>query len=140
MLLFGQNILSIVSYHNRSIYLLVVCPSLLHHGVPSRSWSYGSWINNYLCYQCLSPLKLWVRIPIRLGVLDTTLCDQVCQWLATGRWFSLGTPVPPPIKNDHHDITEILLKVALKALSVTLLYHECQIEFLLLFDDTDIYN
>jgi len=22
-------------------------------------WSYGSWIYNYLCYQCLSPLKLW---------------------------------------------------------------------------------
>jgi hypothetical protein len=21
------------------------------------SWSYGSWINNYLCNQCLSPLK-----------------------------------------------------------------------------------
>ena len=22
-------------------------------------------------------------------VLNTTLCDKVCQWLATGRWFSL---------------------------------------------------
>jgi hypothetical protein len=27
------------------------------------------------------------------GVLDTTLCDKVCQWLATGRWFSSGTPI-----------------------------------------------
>jgi hypothetical protein len=29
------------------------------------SWSYGSWIYNYLCNQseCLSPLKLWVRTP-----------------------------------------------------------------------------
>jgi hypothetical protein len=27
----------------------------------SWSWSYGSWINNYLCNQCLSPLMLWVR-------------------------------------------------------------------------------
>jgi hypothetical protein len=26
------------------------------------------------------------------GVLDTTLCDKVCQWLATGRWFSPYTP------------------------------------------------
>ena len=33
--------------------------------------------------QCLSPLILWVRIP-----LDTTLCDKVCQWLVTGWWFS----------------------------------------------------
>ena len=29
----------------------------------SLSWLYGSWIYNYLCNQCLSPLKLWVRIP-----------------------------------------------------------------------------
>jgi hypothetical protein len=27
------------------------------------------------------------------GVLDTTLCDKICQCLATGRWFSLCTPV-----------------------------------------------
>jgi hypothetical protein len=26
---------------------------------------YGSWIYNYLCNQCLSPLMLWVRIPPR---------------------------------------------------------------------------
>jgi len=25
----------------------------------SWSWSCGSWINNYLCNQCLSPLTLW---------------------------------------------------------------------------------
>jgi len=30
------------------------------------------------------------------GVLNTTLCDKVCQWLATGRWFFPDTP--PPIK------------------------------------------
>ena len=27
------------------------------------------------------------------GVLDTTLCDNVCQWLAAGRCFFPGTPV-----------------------------------------------
>ena len=32
------------------------------------------------------------------GILDTTSCDQVCQWLATGRWFSTGLPVSSPIK------------------------------------------
>jgi hypothetical protein len=42
----------------------------------------------YLCNQCLSPLKVRVQIPLTRGVLDTTLCDNVCQWLATGRWFS----------------------------------------------------
>ena len=45
----------------------------------SCSWLYGSWIYNYLCNQCLSPLKLWVWILPRLDVLDTTLCDKDCQ-------------------------------------------------------------
>jgi hypothetical protein len=58
---------------------------------PSWSWSGGSWIYDYLCNQCLSPLTLCVRIPLRRGVLDTTLCNKVCQWLAAGSWFSLGT-------------------------------------------------
>jgi hypothetical protein len=48
---------------------------------------YGSWIYNYLCNLWLSPLTLWVRILLRRCVLDTTLCDKVCQWLAAGLWF-----------------------------------------------------
>ena len=46
---------------------------------PAWSWSYGCWIYNCLCNQCISPLTLWVRIPLRWSVLDTTLCDKVCQ-------------------------------------------------------------
>jgi hypothetical protein len=49
------------------------------------------------------------------GVLDTTLYDIVRQLLATGRWFSLGTPVSSN-KTDRHDITHILLKVALNTI------------------------
>ena len=48
------------------------------------------------------------------GVLDTTLCDKVCQWFAAGQWFSPGNQVFPTNKTDRHNITEILLKVALK--------------------------
>jgi hypothetical protein len=48
---------------------------------PSWSWSYGSWIYNYLCNQCLSPLTLWVRSQFMRAVQETTLCDKVCQWL-----------------------------------------------------------
>jgi hypothetical protein len=51
------------------------------------------------------------------GVHDTTLCDKVCQWLATGQWISPGVPVSSTNKNDHHDITEILLKVVLNTLN-----------------------
>jgi hypothetical protein len=39
------------------------------------------------------------------GVLDTTLCDKVCQWLAPGRWFSQGIPVSSTNKTDLHNIT-----------------------------------
>jgi hypothetical protein len=58
--------------------------------------------------------KLGVRFPLRQGVLDTTLCDKVCQRHAAGRWFSL---VSSTIKTDRHDITEIMLKVALSTLT-----------------------
>jgi hypothetical protein len=81
---------------------------------PSWPWSYGSWIYNYLWNQGLSPLMLWVRISIRARC--TTLCDKVCQWLATGRQISLGPPISSTNKADRHDITEILLKVALNTI------------------------
>jgi hypothetical protein len=51
------------------------------------------------------------------GVLNTTLCDIVCQWLATGRWFSPGTPVSSTNKTDCQDIAEILMKVALNTIN-----------------------
>ena len=73
-------------------------------------------INAYL----LSPLTLWVRILLKLGVLDTTLCDKVYQWLVAGRWFSPGTPVSSTNKTDRRDITEILLKVVLNNIALTL--------------------
>ena len=74
-----------------------------------------SWICNYLCNQCLSALNLWVWIPLIGGVLNTTLFDKVCLWLATG--FSSGTLVSSTNKTDRHDdadLTEILLKSCVK--------------------------
>ena len=65
-------------------------------------------IYNYLCNQCLS-LMLWVWISIR--AMCTTLCDQVCLWLATGRWFSPGPRVSSTNKTVRHHKTEILLKI-----------------------------
>jgi hypothetical protein len=72
-----------------------------HHKGSSWSWSYGSWIYDYLCNQCHSPLT-WVWIPLMTRCMfDTTLCDQV--WVLR---------FPPPIKLTNN-ITEILLKVVL---------------------------
>ena len=39
----------------------------------------------------------------------------------TGRWFSLGTPVSSTNKSDRHDITEILLKVALNTIIIIII-------------------
>jgi hypothetical protein len=99
------------------------------YGPPSWSWSYGSWIYNYLCNQCQSPLELCFRTPLWRGVVDTTLCDKVCQWLATGRWFSPGTLVFSNNKTDRNDITEILLKVALNTITVRLVVLKCNRSF-----------
>jgi hypothetical protein len=64
-------------------------------------------------------LTLWVRTLLIQGVLDTTLCDKVCQWLEASRWFYPGTPVSSTNKTDRHYITEILLKVALNTITLT---------------------
>ena len=56
--------------------------------------------------------------------MDTPLCDKVCQSLATDWWFSPGTSDSFTNKTDRQDklVTEILLKVALKTLTLTLIY------------------
>jgi len=51
--------------------------------------------------------------------LDTTLCDQDCQRLATGLLFSPDNPVSYTNKTDRHDRTEILLKVELNTIKQT---------------------
>jgi hypothetical protein len=66
---------------------------------------------------------LWVRISI--WARSTTLCDKVCQWLATGRWFSPGRPVSSTNKTDHHDLAEILLKVELNSIKQTSFNNIC---------------
>ena len=80
---------------------------------PPWSCSFGSWIYNYKCNQCLSPLTLRVRIPLRWGVLDTTLCDKVFS-------VTCGRSVSSTNKTDCYDITEILLKVGLNTTTLTL--------------------
>ena len=88
-------------------------------GGPSWLWWYGSCIYNYICNQCLSPLTLWVRIPVMRGELDTALCDKSFQWLVAGWWFSLGTLVSTTNKTDCHNITEILLKGVFNTITLT---------------------
>ena len=67
---------------------------------------------------------LWVQIPLRRGVLNTTLYfvyDKVCQWVLAGQLFSPGSLVTSTTKTDRHDITEILLKVAFNIINPQIL-------------------
>jgi hypothetical protein len=111
-------ILKLTIYWRMNHWWVCILLSYCKQG-PSWLWLYGSWLYTYLWNQCLSPLTLWFQTALRRGVLDTALCDKVCQWLAIGRWFSLGTPVYSTNKTDHHDIAEILLKVVLNTINQT---------------------
>ena len=51
------------------------------------------------------------------GTRLATASDKVDQLLAHGRWFSPGTPASSTTKTSRHDITEILLKVALNTIN-----------------------
>ena len=68
-------------------YIYSIC--LVHINNQWPLWSYGSWIYNYLCNQCLSPPTLRVRISliVRCTQYIATLCDKACQWLTTGSGF-----------------------------------------------------
>ena len=158
--------LTTIIYHFSLVYM-----SSQHLKRPLCPWLYGSWIYNYLCNQCISPLKLWVRIPVIVGCTrnkiiwlslpvkrvsryqmvmirirkrtDNTMAkkgtkgqttiyktlhrklqieqhetklktEAELMWLRSGRWFSPDTPVSTSNKTERHDITEILLKVALQ--------------------------
>jgi len=56
---------------NSKVLNLVSCPQF--QWGPSLPLSYGSWIYNYLCNQCLSKLMLWVRISIRVRCITFQL-------------------------------------------------------------------
>jgi hypothetical protein len=84
------------------------------HGPSDRD---RCWIYNYMCNQCISSLKLCVLIPLMVGCTRYNIMWKRFQWLATSRWFSLGTLVFSINKTDFQDITEMLLKVALNTIN-----------------------
>jgi hypothetical protein len=55
-------------YEKMSTYVFVLYSFLIFfRNLKSWPWSHGNWINNYLCNQCLTPLKSWVRTPFMAG-------------------------------------------------------------------------
>jgi hypothetical protein len=67
-------------------------------------WSYGSWICNYLCNQCLSPLMLWVRISIRARC--ATLCDKSLSVTCDRSGFLRVPWFPPPTRASPEYLTQ----------------------------------
>ena len=52
-------------------------------------------------------------------VIFTNVISDYYHYLVTGRWFSPGLPVSSTNKTYRHDITEIVLKVALNTIKQT---------------------
>jgi hypothetical protein len=82
---------------------------------------------------CASEATLYTRYMFEFGlcrgVLDITVCDKACQWLAAGWWFFPGTPVSPTNKTDCHDIAEIVLKVVSNTINLNLLHANLYLYF-----------
>jgi hypothetical protein len=62
-------------------------------------------------------------------VLVSYVIRCVSDRLAAGRWFPPGTPVYSTNKTDQHDITEILLKVALNTIPLILIVSKCYLRY-----------
>jgi hypothetical protein len=103
-------------------------------------WSYSSWIYNYLCNQCLSPLTLWARTQFMARSTQYNIMwwslSVTCDMSAVFSWYSIQHYVMKFVsdlqhvggfhqvilvsstnKSDLHDITEILLKVELNTIN-----------------------
>ena len=71
----------------------------------------------------MQSMPITTKVVSSKHALNTILCDEVCQLLAAGMWFSLCTPVSSTNKTDHHGKTEIMLKVALNTITHLLSYN-----------------
>jgi hypothetical protein len=63
--------------------------------------------------------KLALKYQITKQALKHQMTNQALKHQMTCRWFSPGTPVSSTNKTDQHDITEILMKVALNTIKQT---------------------
>ena len=85
----------------------------------------------YYVYDLFSQLNtgavvvMIVWLDLQLPMQSVPITTNVDQWLATGQWFSPGTPVFSTNKTDCHDIAEILLKVVLNTINQTIWIKYC---------------
>ena len=84
------------------LYAYLISCNLLILSWPSWSWSYGSWIYNFLCNQYLSLLKLWIRImlmarntPYNIMWSSLSSLQQVGWFFSEYLWFPSPINWPP---------------------------------------------
>ena len=103
-------------YLSQSLIKKWIVPTKTHtYHREGALWSYSCWIYNYLCNQYLAHSAN--RVHGEIYSIQNYVILKVCQWLTTGRWFSPSTPVSSTNKTDRHDITDILLSVALNTIA-----------------------
>jgi hypothetical protein len=100
--------------------ILIFTPTIILFHVSLLLFCISGIISFVVCILRISYTYCLYEIEHVWGVLDTTLCDKVCQWPATDLRFSQGTLVSHTNKTDGHDITELVLKVALNTITLTL--------------------
>ena len=91
--------------------------TLLHHTLITKYFWHFCWLISLYIF------TIWKSIVYNLFCRDGIYLDKILvskyklfkvrQWHTTCRWFSRVLRFPQPIKLTAHDITEILLKVAL---------------------------
>ena len=96
--------------HERQVFLLQIISSPRHLSFQFKVMNRS---RNIICCELSSMLKHFFFADFLLFCICFIKFNQL---LAHGRWFSPCTPASSTTKTGHHDIAEILLKVALKQL------------------------
>jgi hypothetical protein len=108
------------SYHKYNVLCVL---SFIIYFILRLSWSmFGSWIYNYLFNQCLSPLTLWVwSHSDEVYTIQHYVIKFVSDLRQVGSflWLLYDSSTN---NTDLHDITEILLKVALSTITLNLYF------------------
>ena len=112
-----------ISFYHDVFFRFVWCKTLecyIQRALRRTRWVNVIFTVRYVAWGEYSVLSKNVSRDVRKDIWNHIIkCNKVCQWLAAGRLFSLCTPVSSNITN-RHDITEILLKVALNTIPLSL--------------------